>query len=300
MKLEFIDIRRAYYQAHARRRIYVELPPEDYEEGKCGLLNKALQGTRDAAQCWEYEYSSFMEGLGFVRGIASPCIFFNKQRNLRAVIHGDDFTLLGFSKELDWFRAKIQAKWEVKIKGRIGPSAADLKVMPVLNRIVEWTDAGIVYEADSRHAEIIVNALGLNSKTKGSSIPGSRDDFDEQSSLLGARDASQYRALVARANYLAQDRFDIAFSVKELSRGMSAPTYADWNQLKKSGRYLVKHPRATMLFGYQKDTEMITGFTDTNWAGCRKTRDIRRIYLSRGARYQNLLDDPSPRHIILW
>ena len=90
--------------------------------------------------------------------------------------------------------------------------------MHVLNRI-KWTDKGISYEADSRHAEIIINTLGLNSKTKGSPIPGSRVDADPrgQDTLLGPRDATLYRGLVARANYLAQDRIDIAFATKELT-----------------------------------------------------------------------------------
>ena len=101
MKLEFIDIRRAYYQAKARREIYVQLPPEDSEPGMCGKLNKALQGTRDAAQCWEYEYSQFMKDIGFVRGICSPCMFHHSDRNIRSVIHGDDFTMLGYDKDLD-------------------------------------------------------------------------------------------------------------------------------------------------------------------------------------------------------
>ena len=53
MKLDFIDIRRAYYHAPARREVYVKLPPGDEEEGMCGLLIKSLPGTRDAAQNWE-------------------------------------------------------------------------------------------------------------------------------------------------------------------------------------------------------------------------------------------------------
>ena len=73
MKIEFIDIRRAYYQAHARRDLYVQLPAEDSEPGMWGELNKALQGTRNAAQCWEYEYNTFMaDELGFKRGMCSP------------------------------------------------------------------------------------------------------------------------------------------------------------------------------------------------------------------------------------
>ena len=65
MKLDFIDVRRAYFYAAARREVYVELPAEDYEEGKCGKLERAMYGTRDAAQNWEMEYSEFLTGIGF-------------------------------------------------------------------------------------------------------------------------------------------------------------------------------------------------------------------------------------------
>ena len=43
-----VDVRRA-----ARTRVFVELPPEDYQAGGehlCGLLQYSLYGTRDAAQ----------------------------------------------------------------------------------------------------------------------------------------------------------------------------------------------------------------------------------------------------------
>ena len=39
MKLDFIDIRRAFFHAPARRNIYVDLPEEDGQEGMCGRLN---------------------------------------------------------------------------------------------------------------------------------------------------------------------------------------------------------------------------------------------------------------------
>ena len=96
-----IDIRKAYFHAKARRDIYVALPQEDLAEGMCGKLNKAMYGTRDAAQNWEHEYSEFMETIGFMRGKASPCVFYNRHRELRVVIHGDDFTCLGNELELD-------------------------------------------------------------------------------------------------------------------------------------------------------------------------------------------------------
>ena len=58
MKVDFIDVRRAYSHAKARRDVYVQLPPEDQEEGMCGKLMKSMYGTRDAAQNWEQEYAT--------------------------------------------------------------------------------------------------------------------------------------------------------------------------------------------------------------------------------------------------
>ena len=49
MKMDFIDVRRAYFHADAVRDVYVELPEEE-GEGKevCGKLMKSMYGTRDA------------------------------------------------------------------------------------------------------------------------------------------------------------------------------------------------------------------------------------------------------------
>ena len=52
MKIEFIDIKRAYLQVDAKREVYVELPQEDWEEGKCAKLIKAMYGTRDLRRIW--------------------------------------------------------------------------------------------------------------------------------------------------------------------------------------------------------------------------------------------------------
>ena len=75
MKLDFVDVRRAYFHAKARRDIYVALPAEDATDGMCGTLKKAIYGTRDAAQNWEYEYVEQFENMGFKRGMATPCAF---------------------------------------------------------------------------------------------------------------------------------------------------------------------------------------------------------------------------------
>ena len=59
-------------------------------------------------------YTKIMLDCEFIRGKATPCIFQNNDRDLQAVIHGDDFAILGTPADLDWFRDSIQTRFEVK------------------------------------------------------------------------------------------------------------------------------------------------------------------------------------------
>ena len=172
-KLDFIDIKRAYFYAPAKRDVYVKLPAEDFTEGYCGKLNKSMYGTRDASLNWENEYIRFMTGIGFVRGLSSPCLFYHPGKDIRAVVYGDDFTLLGSEEHLNWFKAEIQLTWAIDFKARLGPDANDQKSVRLLNRVVEWTPEGVNIEGDQRNAEIIVNQLGLQG-AKPLSSPGER------------------------------------------------------------------------------------------------------------------------------
>ena len=56
-RITAIDVRRAYLCAKATRPVYIEIPIEDFEPGLCG--------TRDAAQNWAKEYTTFLEECGF-------------------------------------------------------------------------------------------------------------------------------------------------------------------------------------------------------------------------------------------
>ena len=154
---------------------------------------------------------------------------------MKCVVHGDDFTVLGAESDLGWFAREFAKHFEIKIRGILGPDTGDAHEMRILNRIVRWTAEGLEYEADQRHAEIIVKEMGLETATKVST-PGTRSSAevrvrcnpDQQldSKALSAEMSTKYRQLGARANYLATDRGDISFAAKEICRDMSAPTEA--------------------------------------------------------------------------
>ena len=130
-----------------------------------------------------------------------------------------------------------------------------------MNRILRWTHEGWEVEPDQRHADIIVHELGLQD-AKPVCTPGesrSRSEESEECDPLESELASKYRAIAARANYLAGDRTDIMYSVKEICRHMASPTKGAWKKLKRLGRYLKGNARIAMKYPWQGDEQMYNG-----------------------------------------
>ncbi len=313
------DIKRAYFYAPVSRPMFITIPDEDWEEGDeqmVGQLNLSLYGTRDAAVNWAKTFTGNLEKIGFIVGSASPCNFYHAEKEISLTVHGDDFTSTGCEASLRWLDAQLKAKYEVKTEF-LGPKPEHAKQVRILNRVISWEATGITYEADQRHAEIIVKAMDVQ---RAVATPGSRDDagkadapnataqtmgssgsiamnedegnlhplhaeaveaqaplqlkFDDDpdaSPLLNKQDSSVYRALAARANYLAQDRPDIQYAVKEIARRMSTPRINDWLLLKRLARYLIGAPRSLFRFVWQSQPSNADAYVDADWAGCKRT-----------------------------
>jgi hypothetical protein len=272
-KLLLVDVRRASFNAVATRDTIVHLPPEMAEEGMCAKLKKCMYGTRDAATRWEVTYVQALVRNGFEQGKASPCCFRSTERNLQVVVHGDDFTALGCDTDLDWFEGMIQSEFERKVRGRLGSSSRNDKEMRISNRIVRWTPEGITYEADQRHAEILMKEMGLQDNPVAT--PGVKEKACERNRgtarELDRSEARMFRSYAARANYLAQDRVDVAYACKEICREMAKPSEAGWDKLKRVVRYLLRQPRVLYMYRWQLKGEL-TVYVDTDWAGCATTR----------------------------
>ena len=192
MKLALIDVSRAHFNARAEEPIYVKLPDELHEEGKCGKRVYNLYGTRITAHAWEITYGGKMKDWGFVRGGSRPCVFRHATRPLWVVVHGDDFITLGPEADIKWFKEKMNSAYQCKLVGMIGPEPEDNKSMKLLNRIVEWKEPGIFLESDQRHAEIIVRELGLEN-SKGSNTPGTKEkETEEDEEVLDHTEAKVY------------------------------------------------------------------------------------------------------------
>ena len=90
----------------------------------------------------------------------SPCLFYNEARDISALCHGDDIVMVGRRKWLEQTEKGIADKFDVKSKW-IGTGKKDARSGQVLGRIVTYGPKGIRYEADPRHAEIVVESMKL-------------------------------------------------------------------------------------------------------------------------------------------
>ena len=174
---------------------------------------------------------------------------------------------------MKWFDEELSKAYEIKTQ-RLGRGAGLQREGKVLNRILRATEAGWEIEADPRHAELVIEQLGLTAE-KAVATPGvsgsDEDDLTDDVPLEGI-DITTFRGIAARCNYLGPDRPDALFAIKECCREMSAPTTGSLRRLKRVGRYLKKAPRLVWKFDLQGPLDHMELFTDADWAGCRRNR----------------------------
>ena len=126
------------------RPVYIEIPMEDWEPGDEDFIarrNFSLYGTRDAAQNWPAEYTNSLTSISFVTGAASPCSFWQKDRELYVSVRGGDFTVTGPEEELLWLEGQMKIKCEIKSE-LFGLSAHQKQEIRVLNRTIRLTARG--------------------------------------------------------------------------------------------------------------------------------------------------------------
>ena len=164
------DVGRAFFHAKARRDVYVQIADDDEQAGdehRCGKLNFSMYGTRDAVQIWANVCADMLVvSIGFAQGNASPCVCYHKGRQIRIFVHGGDYVSSAFPKQLEWLKGGMDKKYQIKTQW-LGSGTQYQQDVKHLNRIVGWDDdvRGLVFEADPRHAEIIIEQVKFKEAT---------------------------------------------------------------------------------------------------------------------------------------
>ena len=149
---------------------------------------------------------------------ACPTIFYEAAMDLRACGHGDDIMFEGEVSHMELAVSRLESKFELEVKYKLGPEAGDDKQGLLLNRAISWCQEGIYWEADPRQVELLVAELGLVD-AKSAPTPGTKATAEEwlAARSLPKETETAFRRAAARQNYIAQDRPDLASRPKKLA-----------------------------------------------------------------------------------
>ena len=126
-------------------------------------------------------------------------MFHHKERNLKTMVHGDDYVTAGMKEDLQWMKKVLEADYEIKTQ-LLGPeestsSKGETMEGKVLNRVIRATADGWQLEVDPRHAELIAEQMGVQNG-KGLITPGVDEEAKDEDTVdkeLKGQDVTLFR-----------------------------------------------------------------------------------------------------------
>ena len=160
--------------------------------------------------------------------------------------------------------------FEIKVRALLGPEEGDDKSIVLLGRQVRWTAESIEYEADPKHRKLIMEHFGFDEETNHFVFCCEEDwrkeeEWEEEE--LPAEEATVFRGIAARANFLRLDCPDLQFPVKQMSREMAKPKAGSWKRMKKIARYFINRKRVIWQFNWQDRSNVSHTCGDSDWGG---------------------------------
>ena len=271
------DADHAYWQVEEEDEVYCTAPFElKQQRAAAGLsidimlrLKKKLYGKRDASMEFNELVAGHILSLGFEQCVDQPAFFVHHEREYVIELHQDDFHECAPEEDLNWFRGEMTSKVELKWSQLLWPGHrySFLKC----ERVRTSTGAWIL--GNQKHTDEIVSLLELkDAKTAPTPITCTREIEELELPEIDDARKTIYRTCVGLARYQLKHRGAENLAVKELSHGLSLTTEADWNRLKRFGRYLKgKRKHAVFLPAEGDITELVID-CDSDWAGDKVSR----------------------------
>jgi len=275
-RILLLDVKKAFLYGKIQRVVYIELPTEDEESksGKyVGRLVKAMYGTRDAPQVWQEEVKNTMSELGFRSLVSTPCVYYNPDTGVRVVAHVDDFLVTGPKAELEKLQRDMSKRYQMKGQ-MLGPEPGEDKEGKFLGRTIRWKKEGLEWQGDQKLKEQLMKEWNIE-KGSGVGTPGVKEERKVEGAEVALNDKkriAKFRRAAAQINYMTLDNPMLGFASKEISRGMAAPTEDDERKVKRLIRYMRISPGVVYKYRWQNQPQKLSGFADSDWAGCVKTR----------------------------
>ena len=229
-----------------------------------------MYGTRDAPAVWQRKVKQMLLQRGFVCSKSVACLYLHPQTDVQIVAHVDDFPVGGCEKELMKLKEDLQVEFE--FDGELhGARAADENEAKFLGIIVRWATEGLEWEEDTQICRSSIEEHVLGDSNIVEQLGLTNDDLKIPQNMI-APEAALYQRSAAKIKYLAQDRPDLVYASKELSRTMSCPIIGDEIRIERVVSYLRGNPWWIVQYNWQNPIRLLDIYTDSDWGGCLRTR----------------------------
>jgi len=271
LEIEQMDVKMAFLYGDIDCEIYVEQPHHmtDGTPRVC-KLRKALYGLKQAPRIWYQTLTNFLRSLGFEPINADLGIFVRS--NVYIAVYVDDLLIFGPSlAEIKKIKRSLRNRFQMT---DLGPCSYYLGMSIRRDR-----QNRILYLSQEAYIHKVIHQFGMDDCTpvstpiETSPLPGNRPEY-----TCPSDQRIEYQRIVGSLMYIMLGtRGDIAYAVSMASRYLANPGPQHMKLARRILRYL-KGTRALRL-AYKGHLQMLSAFTDADWAGCRDTRRSTAGYL---------------------
>ena len=253
------------------------------------VLDRLLPGQRIGASAWYNFAKDLLEQGSMHNYVKEPTLFrhTDPENDTGLILHADDGMIASIAAEREKLVSTLGSKVKLQVSEPLRHIGDEIEF---LKRRYVMVEGGVAVFSNSKYLESLSKAFEGKVKRRDSPSDASFQEPDA-SKELGPAEARLYRECVGRLLYLSHTRPDVQFATCVLSGRMQSPTMAAMKMLQRVVGYLCSVPeigfmirkaRSEACFGYEgkhdimrADDLVVESITDSDWAGCRRTRKSR-------------------------
>ena len=277
LECDQMDVVTAFLNGTLEEEIFMEVPAGFRNSSKPNQvckLEKALYGLKQAPRQWYAKINSFLiSELGFSNCSYEPCLYLKHRSKsiILVALYVDDLLIAGDDRSvIDSIKGEFMSRFRMK---DLGEAHEFLGI-----RIIRDRSKGVLYVTQTSYINKVLSRFAM-ANSKPCATPMDANFTRSISSEDKIANDVPYRQAIGSLMYLMiGTRPDIAYAVGKLAQFCDRPLIEHWVGVKRVLRYI----RGTSDFGIKfvsnNDTNP-TGYCDSDWAGCTKSRKSTEGYI---------------------
>ncbi|KAJ0495264.1 putative RNA-directed DNA polymerase [Helianthus annuus] len=262
-----MDVNNAFLYGMLSEDVYM-VQPQGYSsnDNRVCKLVKSLYGLKQAPRQWNEKLTSVLTSMGFVQSMCDYSLFVLSKSDVFVVllVYVDDIVITGNNKAaIEHVKNSLRENFHIK----------DLGLLRYFLGIEVLYSNNSICLSQRKYCLELLNEFGyLGCKPVTTPI--------EQSFLVTNKckndqkileNVNGFQRLIGKLIYLSLTRPDISYTVQFLSQFMHSPCQSHLDIALRLLRYLKLSPGKGISFK-KSDSVVLTGFVDSDWAKCLKTR----------------------------